>query len=122
MPGGRTLLRLTVLLAALAVAVVVAPASAGAAIGDLSFQGCIQDGTGPCSLGNGLTGVHGVAVSPDGGNVYTAAKAPGPGSVCVFSRDATTGAIGETACFAQGGAGGCTSDPSWAGCGRPTAR
>lgn len=44
-----------------------------------------------CSLGHALSAPEGLAVSPDGANVYVAAFTAG--SVDVFDRDATTGAV-----------------------------
>ncbi|MGH2963923.1 MAG: lactonase family protein [Solirubrobacterales bacterium] len=65
--------------------------------------GCIsEDGSGPCADGHAMGGPGGVAVSPDGKNVYTAS---GYG-VARFDRTLSTGAITQPS-----GAAGCIS--SW---------
>jgi DNA-binding beta-propeller fold protein YncE len=66
--------------------------------------GCVSEtGTGgACADGKALTFSRGVAVSPDGGTVYVASHVPG--SIAVFDRDKTTGALLQRA-----GVEGCAS-------------
>ena len=61
-----------------------------AATGKLTPAGCIKNfpRADRCRAGFGLEGTSGVAVSPDGKQVYVTADKPG--SVSVFSRDADT--------------------------------
>src|SRR5262249_13687155 len=61
---------------------------------------------GACADGFGLTGARGVAVSPDGKNVYVAADTTG--SLAIFSRDQATGAVTEQACLNGDASDGCT--------------
>jgi DNA-binding beta-propeller fold protein YncE len=92
-----------ILLAALAGALVALPLAAAA------------DGTGALSelqvvKGRALDGARGVAVSPDGKNVYV--TGPGPaGGVAVFARDAGSGRLtqlqGAAGCVNATGRGGC---------------
>jgi DNA-binding beta-propeller fold protein YncE len=69
--------------------------------------GCIsQTGSkGECTKGRGLSEANGVAVSPDGRNVYVAA--PGSNSVAIFDRDPADGHLrqppGRAGCIARGG-------------------
>jgi len=58
--------------------------------------GCFSDnGTdGACALGTGLLGTAGVAVSPDGANVYVAATSRG---IAVFDRNLTNGVLTQKA-------------------------
>jgi DNA-binding beta-propeller fold protein YncE len=78
--------------------------------------GCVsEDGSGPCADGHGLGGPSGVAVSPDGENVYPAAQYAGSlsgnGALARLNRDTTTGAItqpaGAAGCVSETGAGPC---------------
>src|SRR6201995_3792958 len=95
-----------------AVMAVLAP-SASAAPGSISLQGCSStSATEGCALGFGLTGAHGVAVSPDGASVYLASKTNG--ALASFERDPATGATSELGCFSQGSVGGCSTDGSGA--------
>jgi 6-phosphogluconolactonase (cycloisomerase 2 family) len=56
--------------------------------GALSFVGIVQDGVGGA---DGLSGVIGIALSPDGSHLY--ASGGGEAKVAVFSRNAGTGAL-----------------------------
>lgn len=111
--------------AALAAAVLMAPAIAGAASPGTLVQlrgpaGCVVDRSHAKSLCTRVRalrrpvpfqGSNGIAVSPDGKNVYVAAS--GSDAVAVFRRDASTGRLtqltGEQGCIANGGSGGCTA-------------
>jgi DNA-binding beta-propeller fold protein YncE len=61
--------------------------------------------------GRALDGARGVAVSPDGRNVYVAAAGPA-GGVAAFARDAKSGKLtqldGLAGCVTETGAGGCS--------------
>jgi 6-phosphogluconolactonase (cycloisomerase 2 family) len=59
-----------------------------AGTGELTFQSALFDGVGGA---DGLGGAHEVTVSPDGRNVYVAARRDG--GIGVFARDATSGAL-----------------------------
>jgi DNA-binding beta-propeller fold protein YncE len=82
--------------------------------------GCVTaDGSsGECASGRGLVDANGVALSPDGLNVYVASiQATDDGAVAVFARDPASGAItqlpGTTGCLSDNGSGGiCTAVPS----------
>ena len=72
--------------------------------------GCWSDtGANGCSDGHGLTGPGDVAVSPDGLNVYSSAG-DANGSLAIFSRNPTTGALtqlaGQAGCISSTGNGG----------------
>jgi DNA-binding beta-propeller fold protein YncE len=69
-----------------------------AVTGALGWQSCVSNnGTdGTCVDGAALRGPWGVAVSPDGGNVYVAARTSG--AVVIFARDAATGRLRQTGC------------------------
>jgi DNA-binding beta-propeller fold protein YncE len=71
--------------------------------------GCIsEDGSFGCADGHGLDGafVSGLAVSPDGKNVYvTSGRGDSGGTVVRLDRNTTTGAISEPA-----GTAGCVSE------------
>jgi 6-phosphogluconolactonase (cycloisomerase 2 family) len=102
-------LRATALIvAALALLVVVGAGVAHAAPGSLAFVEQDRDGA------DGVTGLSlatGVAVSPDGSSVYTAAFS---GSVAAFSRDPATGALSfvEAETDGAGGVNGIGSSSS----------
>ncbi len=73
--------------------------------------GCVSEtGAGPCGDGHALDGPGGVAVSPDGKNVYIASAYSD--AVVRLDRNTTTGAItqpaGSAGCISQTGAGPCT--------------
>ena len=91
-----------------------ATAGALAVTGDLTqpagTAGCVsQAGVGSCADGHGLSGPFGVAVSPDGKNVYAASYRSG--AVALLNRDTTTGAItqpaGTSGCVSETGSGRC---------------
>ena len=68
--------------------------------------GCISDtGAGPCADGHALDDPQGLAVSPDGKNVYV--TSPNSWAVVRLNRNTTTGAITEPA-----GSAGCISEPA----------
>ena len=76
-------------------------------------DGCVSDdGTGgACQDGRGLEAVHGLAVSPDGANVYAAAIRGD--AVSVFDRDdegALTQKAGPAGCISETGTGGDCQD------------
>ncbi len=78
--------------------------------------GCIsEDGAGPCADGHGLFYAAGVAVSPDGRNVYVASS----GGVARITRNTTTGAIAQPAgtagCVSEDGAGPCADGHALSG-------
>jgi 6-phosphogluconolactonase (cycloisomerase 2 family) len=72
--------------------------------------GCVTEtGTaGSCADGVALLGARGVALSPNGSNLYVAAR--DSDSVAVFARDRKTGALTQLA-----GTAGCISDSGTAG-------
>jgi 6-phosphogluconolactonase (cycloisomerase 2 family) len=77
--------------------------------------GCISDdgSGGACADGTGLDGAHGVAVSPDGNNVYTTAASTSD-TLAIFSRNSGTGALtqlaGTAGCISDTGSGGACAD------------
>jgi 6-phosphogluconolactonase (cycloisomerase 2 family) len=77
------------------------------------LAGCVSATSldGSCTVGLGLLGARGVAVSPDNKYVYVASQ--DSNAVAVFARDTTTGALtqlsGLAGCIAENGAGGCAS-------------
>jgi DNA-binding beta-propeller fold protein YncE len=79
--------------------------------GALRPLGCVSEtgNGGSCADGAGLVGVESVAISPDGRNVYAAARSSD--SVVAFARDPATGALTELGCLSS-------SDP---GCNLATA-
>ena len=68
-----------------------------------------EEGAGPCANGHALDGAQGVAVSPDGKNIYVASDISD--AVARFNRNTTTGAIFQPAdfhgCISESGAGRC---------------
>ena len=81
-----------------------------AASGKLSPAGCIKNfpRADRCRAGFALEGTSGVAVSPDGKNVYVTADTPG--AVSVFSRDADTGNLEPVMCVSENGSDGLCAD------------
>jgi 6-phosphogluconolactonase (cycloisomerase 2 family) len=72
-----------------------------------------EDGTGGvCADGRGLLGAFAVAVSPNGKNVYVAAR--DANAIAVFDRDRATGALtqlaGTEGCVSETGSGGECAD------------
>jgi DNA-binding beta-propeller fold protein YncE len=90
-----------------AVAVFARDSSTGA----LSPAGCIAQAVSGCAPAVGLGGPEGLAISPDGHNVYVGAAISG--SIAVLNRDSTTGALTQPpapgGCFATGTVSGCGS-------------
>jgi DNA-binding beta-propeller fold protein YncE len=87
---------------------------ARAAVGGLTARGCIAEaGADGCKAGKGLSGIHGMVVSPDGKDLYAVGKwtaSSGPqGQVVEFKRNTTTGALTEIGCLAEGGVDGCAA-------------
>lgn len=77
--------------------------------GLLAFDGCLNTGDSRCTDVTGLDGgPNGLAVSPDGKNVYVTAGGGSDSSIAEFSRDTVTGAL------TQLGAGNAciTNDPT----------
>jgi DNA-binding beta-propeller fold protein YncE len=81
-----------------------------AATGKLAPAGCIKafPRADRCRAGFGLEGSDGVAVSPDGKNVYVTSS--NPGAVSVFSRDAGTGDLTPVMCVSENGSDGLCAD------------
>jgi DNA-binding beta-propeller fold protein YncE len=74
--------------------------------------GCISEGgAGGCASATAMSSVEGLAVSPDGNNVYAAA--PGSNAVDVLARDPDTGTLtqltGGAGCFTNTPLSGCTT-------------
>jgi len=67
------------------------------ATGEVSYVRTVADGADGVT---GLAGVQGLAVSPDGGNLYAAGKAAD--SVVVFSRDPSTGNLSQIGKLSDG--------------------
>jgi DNA-binding beta-propeller fold protein YncE len=83
---------------------------ARAANGSLTRAGCIsQTPDAGCILSDQLVGnSYGLAVSPDGKNVYSASRSTGgePSGIAVLKRDAATGVLTQGGCVADSGS--CT--------------
>jgi DNA-binding beta-propeller fold protein YncE len=78
----------------------------------LTQAGCAKDTASVasgCTISEGLAGVEGVAVSPDGASVYGAGAADD--AVTAMTRQPITGALGPLECVRDvgGGGGGCAS-------------
>ncbi len=86
--------------------------------GAISEIGCLSsDGTdgrdgasGACTPTPSLLGADGIAVSPDGSNVFVTSGASG--SVVAFARDSSTGALTRLGCFQFSPPRGSTCAPS----------
>ncbi len=72
--------------------------------------GCISEtGAEGCADGEGLDGVRGLAISPDGRHVYVTTPW-GDDRLSVFSRDLSSGALTQLpSCHSEFGTGGCTA-------------
>ncbi|HVD41483.1 MAG TPA: beta-propeller fold lactonase family protein [Solirubrobacterales bacterium] len=105
-------MRRLVLPLALLLLLLLLPAHALAATGDLSFKDCVAKfAIGSCTgLPNQeiLEGGRDVAVSPDGKYVFVA---DGQDGVVGFTRNGTTGAVTYASCFDSGGGAPCTHAP-----------
>ena len=95
-------------LVALLVGICLAPAAlsatrADAAVGELSFLGCLGQLSGCATVPAGLTGAvenpKGLVVSPDDANVYAADE--GSSAIDVFSRNLLTGTLTLTGCVGE---------------------
>jgi DNA-binding beta-propeller fold protein YncE len=80
-----------------------------AASGRLSPAACVKQGAASkgCAGARNLDGATDVDVSSDGRFVY--ATSFRGDAITAFTRDATTGALTELGCLAQGGRSGCTA-------------
>ena len=65
--------------------------------GELTYMECYQDGEGDV---DGLDGAHGLAVSPDGKNVYAIGEYDN--AVALFNRDLDTGRLTYVTCYKNG--------------------
>jgi DNA-binding beta-propeller fold protein YncE len=93
-----------------AVAVFARSSATGALTQPAGAAGCIANAPAAgCATGLGLAGPEGMAISPDGGNVYVASAVSG--TLGVFARDRSTGALTQAA-----GITGCIADVATAGC------
>jgi DNA-binding beta-propeller fold protein YncE len=81
-----------------------------AATGALTGGGCIKDfpRADRCTASSGLAGASGVAVSPDGKNVYVTASTAR--SLLVFARDGATGDLAPAGCISEDGSDGRCAD------------
>jgi len=76
--------------------------------------GCVTEtgNTGTCVDGKMMLGLRGVAISPDGKNVYV--TSPNSGAVSALARNSTTGAVtpltGTAACTSTSGADGVAAN------------
>jgi DNA-binding beta-propeller fold protein YncE len=93
--------------------------STGAISQPAGTAGCVSEtGAGTCADGRALDGAGGVAVSPDGKNVYVASGGFTPdtyegGALARLNRSTTTGAItqpaGTAGCVSENGFGPCAN-------------
>ncbi len=84
----------------------------GAITQPVGTTGCVSNtGAGGCADGHGLDAPYGVAISPDGKNVYVAAA--GTSAVARFDRNTTTGDLtqpaGTAGCVSDSGSGQCVN-------------
>ncbi len=107
--------------------------AANAGFGPLSGSGgCLvapgANASTGCGEGKGLAAPTAVAVSPDGSNVYVVSGTSGSdvatsfGSLAIFKREPTTGALSEVGCWSSdgtdgrdGASGACTPTPTLLG-------
>jgi uncharacterized delta-60 repeat protein len=93
-----------------------APATTGALTQPVGAAGCLSEtGSGPCADGHALEFPYGVAVSPDGMNVYVGSD----NGVVRLNRNTTSGAISQPAgtagCISENGAGPCADGHALSG-------
>jgi 6-phosphogluconolactonase (cycloisomerase 2 family) len=97
-----------------AVTVLARDKKAGALTQLAGTAGCVSEtgSGGECSDGKALDAASGIAVSPDGKQVYAASY--NSGAIAVFARDKSTGAltqlVGTAGCVSETGSGGECSD------------
>jgi DNA-binding beta-propeller fold protein YncE len=87
--------------------------STGAIAQPAGNAGCISEtGAGPCADGHALNGASGVAISPDGANVYVSSAFSE--AVVRIDRNTTSGAIaqpaGTSGCISATGTNGTCAD------------
>lgn len=93
-----------------AVAMLNRNATTGALTQPAGTTGCLTlQATANCATGLALAAVEGLAISPDGANVYFAAA--GSSAVGILTRNASTGALTQ-----PGGGGGCIVNVAHTGC------
>lgn len=113
-------LRLVLALSATAVALIVIPVTANAAVGDLTQVGCIANaGASGCTdpTNDSLDDAHDLAVSNDGNSVYVTARSSS--AITHFTR-ASDGTLTQTGCYSNAGEAGCV-DVSGSSMGNPQA-
>ncbi len=78
--------------------------------GALTESGCVKSYSegDRCATATGLRGVDGITVSPDGKNVYAAARESN--AVVAFTRDAETGQLSSVGCVSNTGHDGACTD------------
>ncbi|MGD0198687.1 MAG: beta-propeller fold lactonase family protein [Solirubrobacteraceae bacterium] len=86
-------------LVALVVGAAVAAVSAYAAVGSLTFNGCVAQETGCTtpSVAGAVQGAQGLSISSDGQSVYVDGSSNG--DLAAFDRNPSTGALSFTGCF-----------------------
>ena len=73
-----------------------------------SAVNCLWGGaTGECAQTAGMSSPNGIALSPDGRDVYVAMF---NGGITALRRDPVSGVLSFDQCFTQGGGGGCAAD------------
>lgn len=86
--------------------------SSGVGLGKLGAPvNCLISGpsTNICAQTPGLAGANGLAMSPDGRDLYVTSQ---HGGVSVLRRNTISGVLSFTACFDETTTGGCTVDPA----------
>ena len=78
--------------------------------GTLDVVSCFKHSAadGPCPVLPGFQDASGVAVSPDGGTVYTAGATPTAGELRALQLDRATGLLSSFSCVASAGEPACT--------------
>lgn len=74
--------------------------------------------SGSCGQASGLGAARGLAISPDGRDVYVASFS---GGIAALRRDTLSGVLSPNQCLNQTGAGGCTAEPAFVGAARDVA-